>query len=160
MEHFLLEKKVVKQVVAPVDLNTAAVTGNRVDLKDAKRATFILSMGASTGATVEVTLKQHNAATAGTSKVLEVDNKWYKKVGAATSFTKVEPSVAASLFDLSADFAAAAGIVVIEVLPEDLDVNGDFSHVSVDIADSGAAKLASCICVVESKIAPAHSVEV
>jgi hypothetical protein len=37
--------------------------------------------------------------------------------------------------------------VVFEVLPEDLDVNGNFAWVSLDIADMGAAKLVSVLAV-------------
>jgi len=159
MEKFLLEEKSLKQAFLPVDLNTAAVVGGRISLKDAHRVSIVLCMGDSTGATVEVTLKQHDAASGGNSKNLEVANKYYKKAGAATSFSKVEPEVAAAVYNLSSDFAAQEGIVVFEVLPEDLDVSNDFSHLSVNIADSGAAKIASCLYVVHAKNKPAHVIE-
>jgi hypothetical protein len=157
MEKFLLEDKGIKQAFLPVDLNTAAVVGERVKAED--RVAIVLAMGDSVGATVQITLKQHNAASGGTSKALSIANKYYVKAGTAKAFTKVEPEVAADAYDLSATFAAQEGIVVLEVLPEDLDVNNGFSHVSVEIADSGAAKLASGLYIVESKFKPAHSVE-
>lgn len=159
MEKFLLEEKSIKQAFAPVDLNTAAVVGERVKMEPGHRVSIVVAMGASTGATVAFTLKQHDAAVSGNSKNLEISNKYYKKAGAALSFEKIEPEVAAAVYDLSTDFAAAGGIVVFEVLQEDLDVNADFSHISVEIADSGAAKLASGLYVVHSKSMPAHSVE-
>ena len=37
MEALLLESKIAKTVIAPVDLNTAANTGLRVDMKNLKR---------------------------------------------------------------------------------------------------------------------------
>jgi hypothetical protein len=157
MEKFLLEDKGIKQAFLPVDLNTAAVAGERVKAED--RVSIVVAMGDSTGATVQISLKQHNAASGGDSKALSIANKYYKKAGAAKSFSKVEPEVAADAYDLSADFAAEEGVVVFEVLPEDLDVNGGFSHVSVEIADSGAAKLASGLYIVDCKFKPAHSVE-
>ena len=161
MEAFLMEKANLKQVVLPVDLNTAAVTGARVSIKGCKRIAFVVSMGDSVGATTQFTLRQHNAAAAGTSKDLSVANLYYKKAGTATKFTKVEPSVAAAMYDLSADFAAEEGIAVFEVLEEDLDVNNGFAWVSMDIADSGAAKLASVLAVLGGPdILPAYSQDI
>jgi len=141
MESLLLEKNQIKAVMAPVDLNTAAVTGARINLGKADKCAIVISMGASVAATVEFTLKQHTAASGGSSKVLSVMNPYFHKAGAATVFTKVEPTVAASVYDLSSIFAADAGIAVLEVKGEDLDVDGGYAYVSVDIADSAAAKI-------------------
>jgi hypothetical protein len=139
---FLFESKIIK-AHDPVDMNTAAITGARIKADGCERIAVVCQMGTSTAATVQFTLKQHNAASAGTSKVLPVLNSYYVKAGAATVFTKTEPTVAQSLFDVSTDFAANAGYLVLEVLPEDLDVNNGFAWMSVDIADSAAAKLAA-----------------
>jgi hypothetical protein len=142
----------------PADLNGAAVTGPRVSLKENDSVTFIVNLGDSVAAVTDFTLRQHDAATAGNSKDLEVSVPYYKKVGAATSFTKVETTVAAANYDLSADFADSEGIVVFEVASEDLDVNGDFTHVSLDIADSTAAKICSVVHVLsEPSFKPAYS---
>jgi hypothetical protein len=117
-------------------------------MKHATRVAFLVSMGASVGATTIFRLKQHNAAAAGTTKNLEVANPYYVKAAPATKFTRVDPAgVAATAFDLSTTFAAAAGLVVFEVLPEDLDVNNGFTHVSLDIDDAAAAKLGTVIAV-------------
>lgn len=140
-ELFMECQQVKALVAAGTDMNTAAITGARVDFGKCDKIAVIIDMGASVGATVQFTLKQHNAASGGTSKVLASANPYFKKVGAATYFTKVEQASAASLYDLSADFAASAGLVVFEVLSEELDVDGGFTHFSVDVADSGAAKL-------------------
>jgi hypothetical protein len=156
MEKFLAEDKALKIVAGPVDLNTAAVTGARVNMKDQKRCAFVVQMGTSTAATVQFTLRQHNAATSGTSKDLSVENVYYRKSGAATTFTKVEPTVAAATYDLSTTFAADGGIVVFEVLEEDLDANGGFAWVSLDIADSGAAKLGTVLAVCDGGYQPAY----
>lgn len=138
----LLEKLNIK-AMEPVDMNTAAITGARISMKESDRVAIVCNMGDSVAAVVDFTLKQHNAASGGTSKVLAVANPYFKKVGAATSFTKVEPTVAASNFVLSSDFAAEPGMVVFEVLAADLDINGGFTHLSIDAADSTAAKLIS-----------------
>ena len=159
MNRALLMDENLKIGNVPVDLNTAAVTGARIKLSHGERLAIILVLGASTAAVVELTLKQHNAASSGTSKALSVMNPYFKKAGVATSFTKVEPVAAASVYDLSTDFNADSGIIVLEVLPEDLDVNGGFTHVSCDIADSTAAKIGALFyAVVDSKIKPAYEV--
>lgn len=141
MNAFKMEVENLKVVGGPVDFNTAAITGERVSMKACKRVAFICQMGDSTSAVVEFTLKQHNAASSGTSKALTVMNPYFHKVGAATSFTKVEPTVAASVYTLSTLFADEPGVVVFEVLAEDLDTNNGFAWVSVDVTDSTAAKI-------------------
>lgn len=147
----------LKMGVLPVDLNTAAVTGERISLAKGKKLAIVCQLGDSTAALVRPTLRQHSAATGGTSKDLSVANPYYYKNGAATSFTKVEPSSAAALYNLDTLFGGDEGIVVFEVHPEDLDVNGNFTHVSVDFADSTAAKLCSVLYVLDSKEVPAYS---
>jgi hypothetical protein len=155
MEAFKLEKENIKTVIVPVDLNTAANTGLRVSMKGYQRVSFIVEMGDSTGATIIFTLRQHNAASGGTSKNVVVDNKYFKKAGAATVFTEVKPTSAAAVYDLSTDFAADPGTVVFEVLAEDLDVNGDFAWVSLDIGDAGAAKLGTCLAILsQGRVSP------
>jgi hypothetical protein len=124
----------------------------------AHRLAIVVNMGDSVGAVVDFTLKQHDAAVGGNSKVLAIENPYFKKVGAATSFTKVELQAAASNFVLSADFAAQEGMVVFEVLAENLDVENDYSHVSIEALDSTAAKLISVLHIVDQpKLVPAYS---
>ena len=148
MEKFLMEGSLAKQVAGPVDLNTAAVTGSRVSMKNAKRCAFIVSVGAGTTTSAHTfTLRQHDAATAGNSKDLSVANPYYHKIGAATVFTKVEPGSAAAAYDLHSILADSASIVVFEVLAEDLDRTNGYAWVSVDIADSGGAQLGSVVAV-------------
>lgn len=159
MNMFLLEKANAKAIVGPVDLNTAAVTGARVGLKGYDRVTFVAHFGASTSATdVSFVLRQHNASTSGTSKDVAVLNPYFHKLGSATSFTKVVPSVATADYDLTSLIGDNAGIVVFEVLAEDLDVNGNFNFVSVDTTDAGAAKICSVVAYLhEPESKPAYS---
>lgn len=137
----LLEKENVKQVIGPVDL-VAGQTGSRVSMKGSEKVAFLIAIAAG-AVTTSFTLKQHNAASGGTTKDLEVANPYFHKVGAAEVFTKVEPTVAAAVKDLSAVVGGAKALIVLEVNAEDLDVNGGFSHVSVDSAAAGAACLGS-----------------
>lgn len=162
MNHNLLEKHNLKHAWLPVDLNTAAVTGARIKMDKGHRCAIIVSMSDSVAATdVSFFLKQHNAATAGTTKALELDNPYYVKAGAATVFTKVAPAAAVTAgdYDLTATFASEEGFVVFEVLAEDLDVNNGFFWISLDAADAGASKHAAAIYVVaDCKYAPAYEV--
>lgn len=145
--NLLMEKMTIKQVADPVDMNTAAITGARISLAKANKCAFILTMGDSTAAVVGFTLRQHTAASSGSSKDLSVANPYYKKVATATSYTKVVPAAAAAAYDLAADFASAEGVVVFEVLADQLDTDNGYTYVSVDVADSTAAKILSGLMV-------------
>lgn len=90
MEGLLLEHAGLKQVAEPADLNAAAVTGARIKLSEGYKCAVALSFGDSTGAVVDVSFQQHDAASAGNSKAVNIQTNYYHKAGAATSFTKVE----------------------------------------------------------------------
>lgn len=157
MEKFLMEKAVVKSAAGPVDLNTAAVTGGRVNMKNAKRISFIVQLAAGSSTTTHAfTLRQHDAASSGNSKDLSVMNPYYHKIGAATVFTKVQPSVAAAAYDLHTALADSVAIVVFEVLAEDLDIANGYAWASMDIADSGGAQIGAVLAVVDHSFLPAY----
>lgn len=156
MESFLVEKKIPKTIIAPVDLNTAANTGARVDMKDCKRVTFIAILAAGSSTTGHsFALKQHTVSSGGTPAVLSIDSPYFHKIGAATYFTKVEQSVAEDTYDLHSLVADSASIVVFEVLAEQL--TSGYRYVSLDIADVGGAQLGSVIAIGDSEFAPAYS---
>jgi hypothetical protein len=145
MESLFLEKNTLKQVALPADLNAAPVTGARIKLDKGYRCAVKLSFGDSTGAAVTVSFQQHDAATGGNSKAVNVQTNYYVKAGAATSFTKTEirPDDAglSDSVDLAAQFGSDEGLVVFEFLPEFLDVQNGFAYLSVNVADSTAAKV-------------------
>lgn len=155
MEKFLAEDKALKTVVGPVDLNTAAVTGARVNMAKAKRVTFIVVLAAGSSTTGHVvTLRQHDAASSGNSADLASDNPYYHKVGAATKFTKVVPGSAAAAKDIHALVGDSASIVVFEVLAEELTAG--YGWVSVDTSDVGGAQIGTVLAVVDSEFKPAY----
>lgn len=158
MNKYFMENAQIKAVSVPVDMNTAAITGERVALAKGEKCAIILSMGDSTSAVVEFTLKQHNAASAGTSKALAVANPYFVKAAAATYFTKVQPTTSESVYTLSTTFADEPGIVVFEVKGEDCDSEGGFNWISVDVTDSTAAKILGSVYVLEDlKNLPAYA---
>lgn len=157
MERFLLEAKTLRTALVPVDLNAGANTGIRIPMKNAKRISFIAIMGASTAAAVTLNLLQHDAASSGNSKALSVANPYYHKHGSsAEKFTKVVPAAAADTYDLATLFASDGGIVVFEVLAEDLDVENGYAWVSLSAIDSTAAKVGAFLAVVDHEYKPGY----
>lgn len=146
-EGLFLEYNNVKEVAAPADLNGAAVTGARISLAKGNRCVVMLHFGDSTAAVVTPSFQQHDAASGGNSKALNVQMNYYHKADGATSFTKVEvrpdDSGLSDSVDLASVFAGDGGIVVFEFLAEQLDADGGFDHMSVNVADSTAAKIMS-----------------
>jgi hypothetical protein len=158
MEGYFAEKYNVALGLVPVDLNAGANTGLRISMKDHARVTFIVAMADSTGGVTDFTFNQHTAASAGSSKVLSHMNPYYKKVhtGSAVVTTKVQPAVAASNI-VPTDFANEPGLVIFEVLAEDLDVEGGYAWVSLDMADATAAKPGAIIAIAHPKYAPGYA---
>ena len=148
----------VKMAHEPVDLNAAAIVGARIHAGKGERITVLVVLGASVSAAViQATLRQHNAASGGTSKDLSVANNYYVKKAAETEFTKYTPNAAQALYDLGALIDTGKAVVALEVLPEQLDVNNGFNYFSVDFADATVAKLISTVYIVEdSKLKPAY----
>lgn len=149
MNKNVLEKMNVKQAFAVAKDLATATTGARVSMAKNDCVAFVVDMNTSSATTPTFTLRQHNAASSGTSKDLVVANPYYHKVAGQDVFTKVEPSVAAAQYVLTSLFATAAGMVVFVVRGEDLDVDGGFAWVSLDIAAAGNAKTAAGIVLMD-----------
>lgn len=157
-EVFLAELEGMKACI-PFDMDTVTALP-RIGLEKGDRVAIVCILGDSVGAVVDLTLNQHTAITAGASKVLATSNPYYKKVGAATSFTKVVPTSETSNYVLSADLAAQEGVVVFEVLGEELDNEGGYNFVSVSAADSTAAKILSVLYVLRNvRFLPAYKLD-
>lgn len=156
--HYLLEEYTVVSEI-PKDLNASALVGKRIPLHKFGKVAFVVNMGDSVGAVVTPSFQQHDAAAGGNSKALSIANIYYVKAGAATSFTKVEPTAAASSFALAADFAAQEGVVVFEVWGADLDVENNYAYVSMNMADSTAAKIVSVTAILgDAKNVPSYGI--
>lgn len=146
MDAAFLEKFNLATALVPVDLNAGANTGLRISMKNFRRITFVVIMADSTAAVTDLTLNQHTASTAGTSKALSILNPYYTKAGAETVFTRVVPSVAASNFVPTA-FANEPGLLVFEVLAEDLDVENGYAWLSLSAIDATAAKIGGILAI-------------
>lgn len=160
MEQFLMEGATVKVIVPPVDLNDAANTGERVDMQKFKRVTFIcVAKAGTTPSSHTFSPKQHTVASSGSPAALSIANPYFHKVDTATYFTKVEPTVAASSFDLDTIVGDTKYVVVFEVLSEDL--TDGYRYVSLDQTDSAGAQLGTIIAVChKADFKPAYTVAV
>lgn len=155
MSSLFMETNSVKAAAIPQD-NVAAITGSTVKLQDFYAVAIKVNLGASTGAAVDLTLKQHDGTT---PKALDMVNPYFKKVAAETVFTKVDAPNADTL-DLAADFADDSGMVVIEVLAEDLDRNNGYHSVSLDLGAATVAKIVAVEYVMyKSRFNPAYENE-
>lgn len=153
MEKLLAEHKALKLGVAPVSVAAVAVNGERISMKEMRRVAVVVAFEAA-ASDLSVSFQQHDAASGGTSKALVISNHYYVKKGAETKFTKSEVSVAASSYAINP--GNVIGLAVFEILEEDLDVNGDFSHISVDLTGTATARICSAIYVGSAEKLPAY----
>lgn len=144
--HFLEENNLKAGAVNSKDLATAT-TGARIKMDQLERLIIVVAIAAGSAATVTPQFKQHNAASAGTSKALSHDNPYFHKIGAATVWTKVVPTAAADNLVLGALVSTGEALLAFEILPEDLDINGGFAWASVDFPVAGVARLATILLV-------------
>lgn len=135
------------------DLNTGQST-SYIGLDKGYRLAVVIDV-ASHASDLDITFKQATSAAGAGVKDLVVNNAYFVKAGAATSFTKKDSPAAANIVE--ADLNAAAGILVVEVLAEDLDRNNAFTHVKVDIADPGGARVGHALhCLHDIRQKPAY----
>lgn len=138
--------------LVPYDTNAAAGTGRRISLQRANGVSFVFFKGAGVGTDNPVlTLQEHNAASGGTSQNLARITTIYKKAAATLTGTEtwaVAVSQAAAATATLTGEATNQGIYVLEV--EESWLSDGFTHVSLNIADTGAAgeQLGAVIAVV------------
>lgn len=125
---------------APVDSQTAAITAKRVALRDASGITFVLFKGAGTGTDHPVlTVNQHTAYTGGTTGVLATIDHYYAKSEAALdndeTWARITSGIAAGV--ITTALATSQAIIAVEIDAKTL--TDGYTHVSVDLADTGAA---------------------
>lgn len=157
MEQCFLEKFVVKSSTVAVDLNTVANVGAYIDMKDAKRITFIMDVAAgTTPSSHTVSFQQHTVGSAGTPADLTIDNGYFHKADTATYFTKVAPTgTKAASFDIDSVVADAKFMAVFEILAEDL--TDGYRWVSCNVTDAGGSQMGSVLAIVEPKTKPAYT---
>lgn len=125
---------------APVDTQTAANTGKRVNVSKCAGISFIFFKAAGTGSDDPVfTLKEHSASSSGTSQNLAVITTIHKKTAttlAGTETWTTTTQAAAATYTATGD-ATKQGIYVVEI--EATSLSDGFKYLSLDVADTGAA---------------------
>ena len=151
MNNLFLEKNQVKfGLMADLNAQNAATrTTSRVLVDKGQRVVCIVS-NASAAAAFSISFQQHTVASAGTPANLEVKLPYFKKLGAATYYTKVAaPSVDAH----TVTDADASGGVSYYVFEFDADsITDTYKYISATIADPEAARLSSVEFIVAGDV--------
>lgn len=138
-----LESHEIIPAFMPVDLSTAANTGDRVNLQNYDRCIFVLLASIGTaGDDPVITAQQHDAATSGNSKALNFTRIRHKvgatEIDAVGQFSLVEQSAASTYDSATIDGAENEALIAIEVQSQDLDTDSGFTFVSFNVADVGS----------------------
>jgi hypothetical protein len=130
----------IRPVILPVDLAAGANTGLRVPLRNYDRAVFLFFAEQGTaGQDPIITLRQHDAASGGTSKNLAaIATVWQKENDTTLPNDWTVITQAAGATYTSETGGESLQMIVIEVESADLDVTNGFTHVSIDVPDTGA----------------------
>lgn len=136
-------------VIMPVNLATAANTGKRIHLENYGGVCFVGLLAAGTAAEAPTfTLRQHTAATSGTSADLDVAATFYTKSEASIDGDEpwVQVTQTADAAITNADWDDANEVIVaVEVHAKDL--TDGYGWVSVDVADTGTAHVGAVVAV-------------
>jgi hypothetical protein len=120
-------------LIACANYTGAASTGDHFSMKNYGHATILIATGAWAAGTAAVTLQQSTVVAGTDDKALGFTEQWNGSV-LATSDLLTRTAVVANTFNL----AAANTLYVIEIDAEDLDVDGGFDCVELNIATPGA----------------------
>lgn len=139
----------VFSVVLPIDLAGGASTGHRIHMQNYGGVAFVCALNNGTAAeSVTFDLKEHTAATSGTSADLDIVATYYKKEELALdgdeTWTKVEQTAASEVADATWDDANEV-IVVFEARAEDL--SDGYEWVSVDVTQAGTAHVGAVFAI-------------
>ena len=138
-----LESHDIIPAFMPVDLSTAANTGDRVNLQNYDRCLFVLLASIGTaGDDPVVSAQQHDAASSGNSKALNFTRIRHKvgatDIDAVGQYSLTEQSESASFDTAIIDGAENKSMIAIEVMAEDLDSENGYTFVSFNVTDVGS----------------------
>ncbi|NUO42420.1 MAG: hypothetical protein HOV82_10310 [Streptomyces sp.] len=127
---------------APADLSSAATTGKRVSLRNAGGCTILVVKGAGTaGDDPTITLKQHTAATSGTTANLACIDHYYLKAEATLDgdeqWVKKTQAVAATIADPGGAGTSAEEQQIIAIEVDGRSLSDGYDYISLDIGDVG-----------------------
>lgn len=128
--------------IAPVDLSSAAATGKRIHLKAGTGCTIVLFKGAGTaGDDPTVTLKQHTAASSGTTSNLAIIDHYYLKnattLAGSETWTKKTQAAAATIADPGGAGTSAESQQIVAISVNASQLADGYGWISLDVADVG-----------------------
>lgn len=138
-------------VIPIVDLDSGAITGNRVHMKHAGICTFVIMADASSdGADLNIDLQEADAASGGSIQDLNIITTWFKKDEATMdgdeTWTATTQTPAASEIAAVAGSAEIENLWVVEVRADQL--SDGYEYLSINIADvTTAAKYGGAIAI-------------
>ncbi|MBA2628004.1 MAG: hypothetical protein H0U85_08325 [Gemmatimonadales bacterium] len=149
-----VEQHQIVPIIMPVNLATGANDGDYVSLKGWTRVTFVIL--AAIGAAAEdiiATVRQATSVAGANAKDLVAITRADVKQGAdlttVGAYTKVAQALAATY--TSDTGGETQNLHVLEVESQDLDVNGGFDCVTLNIADTGATAKLGCVIAILSE---------
>lgn len=127
--------------IVPVDSQTGAMTGKRVNMRLYETLAIVIYKAAGTANDDPVlTLKEHNASSSGTSQNLVAIDTYHMKQGTtlagSETWTKVTQTAAATI-TFNSTSAESQAIYVVEV--DAVKLSDGFTYLSADVADTGSA---------------------
>lgn len=121
----------------PADAVAAAITGNRIHMKDCGGVSFLVISSAGSTDILDLDLQEHNAATGGTSQDLDIITKYYYQsettLDGDETWTEGSQTAASEITNVGT--ASTEQLVVVEVRAEQL--SDDFEWVSLNVPDLG-----------------------
>jgi len=153
MNSKMLERLQIVPIMAPVDTNDGATTGDYVSLKGFKRCLVVVVYGDGTAASdLDLVLYQATTVAGAGAKVLNAlqTGRIYRKgaadyatlAAAASTWEKITQATADEKYEPS-DNGEEVGMIALEIMAEDLDCDGGFDCIRCDLTDPGAAKIAA-----------------
>lgn len=138
--------------IAPVDSQTGAMTGKRVSLKNAGAVSIIVIKAVGTANDDPVfTLKQHTAASSGTSANLAIADHYYLKDAAllagTETWSKLTQAAGATITDPGGAGTSAEHQQITVIPVRAVQLSDGYKYVSLDIADTGSAGAQLICCI-------------
>ena len=141
-------------VIEPVDLDDGANSGDWINMRDFESVTFIVTMGAGTAAndpTITLQEAQDNSG-ANSQNLAVIDEVFEKQAASALTgvgvFTKQTQTAAATYTNGTS--GEQANLWVVHVRKEEMSINDDYTHLTININDVGAAKLGAVIAILHT----------
>ena len=145
MQGNLLENLQISSAFVPVDMQTAANTGDWANMAPFRKIVCVLFKSAGTaGDDPVITLEQATSNAGAGNKALNFTTI-YSKVGTLTSvgqFTKITQAAANTYEDETS--AESQAIIAIEIDESDLDTANGYTHIQMSVGDVGSNAQLGC----------------